>query len=177
MTVDEQIAANVGQGLELRTELHRDGDDLELRYQIANQGKEAVVLVNFITRDYIADTTNLDPAMAELQADGTLKLSQRVLDEGSPPSSIRPIHTYTLLSPGKTRVHSIPLTSNKVFWDAQGFNLIPLPKAQKVTFCLGVVPASSISLELVEGEPKVSPGGSKLLSLQTLVCSQPMAIK
>jgi hypothetical protein len=177
MTVDEQIAANIGQGLELRTELHREGDNLELRYQIANQGKEAVVLMNFITRDYIADTTNLNPAMVELQADGTLKLSQRVLDEGSPPSSFRPIHTYTLLSPGKTQEHSIQLAPKTVFWDTYGSSLVPLPKAEKMVFCLGVVSASSTSLELIEGKPKVAPVGSGLLAKQTLVCSQPMAIK
>jgi hypothetical protein len=177
MTVDEQISANIGQGLELRTELYREGDSLELRYRVANQGKEPVVLVNFITRDYIADSTNLNPAMAELQADGTLKLSQRVLDEGSPPSSIPPIHTYTLLSPGKEHENKIQLAPKSAFWDAYGFNLIPLPKAQKIIFCLGVVPASNTYLKLVEGEPKVSPGGSQLLSQQTLICSQPIAIK
>jgi hypothetical protein len=177
MSVDEQIAGNLAQDLELQMELHRDGDSLELRYHIANHGKEAVILVNFLTRIPGDRNTDLNPSMAELQADGILKISQRVLDEGSPPSSIRPNHTYTLLSPGKTREHSIKLAPNQVFWDIHGAKHIPLPNAKKIVLCLGVIPASSTYLELTEGEPKVTSVGGQILPLQTLLCSQPMAMK
>jgi hypothetical protein len=177
MNVTEQSTGNLAKDLELRAELHREGKNLELQYHIANHGKESVILVNFITNTYISNTTNLNPAFAELQADGSLKISQRIVDEGSPPSSIPAIHTYTLLSPGKAQYHTIQLAPDQVFWDARGFYLHALPKVQKITFCLGAVPASSTYLELTEGEPKVSPGGSSLISQQTLLCSQPMAMK
>jgi hypothetical protein len=121
--------------------------------------------------------TSLDAAIAELQTDEPLKMSQRILHEGSFPSSIRPNHSYILLSPGKTRDHSIQLAPNQVFWDIYGAKHIPLPNAKKVVFCLGVVPASSTNQELVEGEPKVAAVGGDLISHQTLLCSQPMAMK
>jgi hypothetical protein len=177
ISVPEQSTGNIAQDLELQTELYREGENLELRYRVVNHGKEAVILMNFVSDFHFDRTTNLDPAMAELQSDRILKISQRVLDEGSPPSCLRPIHTYTLLSPGKTREHSIPLAPNKVFWDIQGFHLHPLPKAEKIVLCLGVVPASSTHLELTEGEPKVAGVGGALISHQTLLCSQPMAMK
>jgi hypothetical protein len=177
MNTDERIAANIAQDLELRTELHREGDSLELRYHVTNHGKEAVILMNFVSRTHSDGKANLNAAMAELQADGNLKISQQVLNEGRPPSSFRPIHAYTLLPPGKTRDHSIPLSPNQVFWDTNGFHLTPLPQAQKVVFCLGLVPVSSTNLELTEGETRVAGVGSKLFGQQTLMCSQPMAMK
>jgi hypothetical protein len=177
VSVPEQSTGDISKDVELQTELYRDGANLELRYRVVNHGKEAVILMNFITRDFISKTTSLDPAMAELEANGTLKISQRVLDEGSPPSCFRPIHTYTLLSPGKALEHSIPLTPNQVFWDIHGFNHIPLPNAKKIAFCLGVVPANSTNLELKEGEPRVAAVGGDLISHQTSLCSQPTTIK
>jgi hypothetical protein len=177
MSVGKQGTGNLAKVLELQTELYRNGDSLELRYRVANHGEEAVILMNFVSRDQATDTTNLNSAFAELQAGGTLKISQRVLDEGSPPSSFRPTHTYTLLSPGKTWDHSIKLAPKEVFWDIYGLDLIPLPKAKKLIFCLGVVPTSSTYLELTEGETRVDPVGSDMISYQTLLCSQPMAMK
>jgi hypothetical protein len=177
MNVDEQIASNLAQDLELKAELHRDGDGLELRYHIANHGKEAVILMNFLTRIPGDRNTDLDPSMAELQANGILKISKRILDEGSPPSSIRPNHTYTLLSPGKTREHSIKLAPNQVFWDIYGAKHIPLPNAKKIVLCLGIIPSSSTYLKLVEDAPEVAGVGGDLISHQTLLCSQPMAMK
>jgi hypothetical protein len=177
MSADTQSNGNLAKVLELQTELYRDRENLELRYHVANRGKEAAILVNFISRDHAKDSTNLNPAMVELQSDGILKISQRVLDEGSPPSSFRPTHTYTLLSPGKTRDNSIKLVPNQVFWDIYGFDLIPLPKAKQIIFCLGVIPASNTYLELTEGKPTVTAVGSQILPLQTLLCSQPMEMK
>jgi hypothetical protein len=71
----EQSTGNISKDVELQTELYRDGEKLELRYRVVNHGKEAVILMNFITNNYISNTTNLNPAFAELQADGTLKIS------------------------------------------------------------------------------------------------------
>jgi hypothetical protein len=177
VSVPEQSTGDISKDVELQTELYRDGENLELRYRVVNHGKEAVVLMNFVTREDITNATSLDAAIAELQTDGTVKISQRILHEGSLPSSIRPFHTYILLSPGKSRDHSIQIAPNQVFWDAYGFHLRALPEARKIIFCLGVVPASSTKQELTEGEPKVAVVGGGLISHQTLLCSQPMAMK
>jgi hypothetical protein len=177
VSVPEQSTGNISKDVELQTELYRDGENLELRYRVVNHGKEAVILMNFLTRIPGDRNTNLDPAMAELQADGTLRISQRILDEGSPPSCIRPNHSYTLLSSGKTREHSIKLAPNQVFWDIYGAKHIPLPNAKKIVLCLGIIPASSTYLKLVEDTPEVAGVGGDLISHQTLLCSQPMAMK